>query len=85
MLRYDDQARSIEIREGTETMTNKRIQLPKEGIIGPGEQVTDGAEDVEGHGFAIPAPPAGFSKGMPSQGGEAIPTDEDDVEGHRRR
>lgn len=68
-------------------MTNKRIQLPKEGLIGPGEQLTDGAEDVEGHGFAMPAPPASFSKGMPSQGGEAIPTDDeaDDVEGNRVR
>ena len=68
-------------------MTNKRIQLSKEGIIGPGEHLTDdaridGGEDVEGHGFANPAPPADFSKRSPGHGGEAIPTgEENDIEG----
>lgn len=67
-------------------MTDKRIHLPKEGLIGPGEQVTDDGGDVEGHGFANPAPPVDFAKRSPGQGGEAIPTDDDnDVEGHRRR
>ncbi|HEX2755716.1 MAG TPA: hypothetical protein VHM48_09645 [Candidatus Limnocylindrales bacterium] len=68
-------------------MTNKRIQLPKDGLIGPGEQLTDdGGEDVEGHGFANPAPPADFSKRSPSTGGDFAPTGEDDdVEGRRVR
>jgi hypothetical protein len=57
-------------------MKNKRRQLPKEGLrqpgegIGPGEQFLDVSDDVQGHGFPMPAPPADFSKGTPSQGGE---------------
>jgi hypothetical protein len=64
-------------------MTNKRIQLPKDQAVGPeqtgsGDDLIDVSGDVEGHGFfPNPAPPADFSKRSPSQGGEAIPTDED--------
>ena len=61
-------------------MTNKRIQLPKDGAIGPGEKnqaddLIDVSGDVEGHGFfPNPAPPAGLTHRSPTQGGEAIPT-----------
>lgn len=71
--------------EGTagrdQAMTNKRIRLPKEGLVEPETLRRDAIEgdDVEGHGFVNPAPPAGFSRRSPSSGGEAIPTD-DDVE-----
>jgi hypothetical protein len=63
-------------------MTNKRIRLPKEGLIEPEDRAaspygTDGDKDVEGHGFVDPAPPADFSRRSPSSGGEFIPTDED--------
>jgi hypothetical protein len=64
-------------------MTNKRIQLPKDQVVGPGprtgsDDLIDVSGDVEGHGFfPNPAPPADFSKRTPSQGGEAIPTDTD--------
>jgi hypothetical protein len=65
-------------------MTSKRIRLPKEGLVEPEDHRRHGidGDDVEGHGFVNPAPPAGFSKRSPSSGGEAIPTDEDaDAEG----
>jgi hypothetical protein len=66
-------------------MTNKRIRLPKEGLIEPEDHPIDG-DDVEGHGFVNPAPPADFSKRSPSSGGEVIPTDENgDAEGRPRR
>ena len=61
-------------------MSNKRIRLPKEGAVGPDQRVAqdpaaiDGDEDVEGHGFVNPAPPADFSKRGPSSGGESLPT-----------
>ncbi len=65
-------------------MTNKRIQLPKEQSVGPDQRsrnsddLIDVSGDVEGHGFfPNPAPPAGLVHRSPSQGGEAIPTDED--------
>jgi hypothetical protein len=65
-------------------MTNKRIQLPKEGLRphapGPGEQFID-ETDVEGHGWTNPAPPTDFSKGVPSRGGELLPTDANDEPG----
>ncbi|HEX5147624.1 MAG TPA: hypothetical protein VFW02_00995 [Candidatus Limnocylindrales bacterium] len=65
-------------------MTNKRIRLPKEGLVspeelGPGEKFID-ETDVEGHGWVNPAPPIDFSKGTPTHGGELDPgdaTDED--------
>ena len=62
-------------------MTNKRIRLPKEGNQ-PGQQPTDASfidADVEGHGFANPAPPS-MSPRSPSQGGDAIPRDDDDAD-----
>lgn len=67
-------------------MSNKRIRLPREGIVGPGEARSIGPgeagliseTDVEGHGWVNPAPPIDFSKGTPSQGGELVPTDKDD-------
>jgi hypothetical protein len=67
-------------------MTNKRIRLPKEGIIervrtSQGPDGVDRDDDVEGHGFVNPAPPADFSKRSPSSGGEFAPTDEDEQVG----
>ena len=70
-------------------MSNKRIRLPKEGLEGPSLRMAqdpagiDGDEDVEGHGFVNPAPPADFSKRGPSwaarsvqhEDGKADPTD----------
>lgn len=68
-------------------MTNKRIQLPKEGLQphapGPGEQFID-ETDVEGHSWANPAPPIDFSPRTPSHGGEAVPTDANDEPGSDR-
>lgn len=60
-------------------MTNKRIRLPKEGLVPPEDHRKHGTDgdDVEGHGFVNPAPPAGFSKRSPSSGGEAVPADDD--------
>jgi hypothetical protein len=60
-------------------MSNKRIRLPKEGVVASDDSKSLGPDtdtDVEGHGFFNPAPPAGFSPRSPSSGGEAIPTDE---------
>jgi hypothetical protein len=70
-------------------MANKRIRLPKEGLvgpedarlIGPGEARFIDETDVEGHGWVNPAPPVDFGKGTPSQGGELVPTDTDEDEG----
>lgn len=65
-------------------MTNKRMRLPKEGIIEPEERSSPGldrGEDVEGHGFPNQAPPP-TSRREPHPGGEIVPTD-DDVEGRR--
>jgi hypothetical protein len=67
-------------------MTNKRIRLPKEGLVDPrqrqpGEQFIDVSDDVQGHGFPMPAPPADFTRKGAGHGGEALPTgDEGDVE-----
>jgi hypothetical protein len=64
-------------------MTNKRMRLPREGVIEPeqpSKPSTPGApdsEDVEGHGFANPAPPSDFVPRSPSQGGDIVPTEED--------
>jgi hypothetical protein len=62
-------------------MTNKRIKLPKEGFVEPEQPSTGGTriedDDVEGHGFATPAPPS-LSPRSPSHGGEFIPGDDDD-------
>ena len=63
-------------------MTNKRIRLPREGIVGPedarlvgpGEARLISETDVEGHGWVNPAPPIDFSKGTP--GGEVVPSDD---------
>jgi hypothetical protein len=64
-------------------MSNKRIRLPKEGLVGPDRRIAqnpagiDGDEDVEGHGFVNPAPPADVSKRSPSSGGEFVRNNED--------
>ena len=66
-------------------MANKRIRLPKEGVVASDDSKGLGPDtdtDVEGHGFFNPAPPADFSRRTPSSGGDAIPTDED-AEGER--
>ena len=57
-------------------MTNKRIRLPKDGLVEPDDLRLIDA-DVEAHGWANPARPADFSHRSPSQGGEAIPSDDD--------
>ena len=64
-------------------MSNKRIRLPKDGLVGPEDaRFIDGTSDVEGHGWTNPAPPIDFTKGTPGHGGELLPTDaDDDVEG----
>ena len=70
-------------------MNNKRIRLPREGIvgpedarvIGPGEAGFIDETDVEGHGWVNPAPPVDFSKGTPSQGGEFVPSGGSDKPG----
>jgi hypothetical protein len=61
-------------------MSNKRIRLPREGVVASDDSKSLGPDtdtDVEGHGFVNPAPPADFIPRSPSAGGEAIPTDED--------
>jgi hypothetical protein len=65
-------------------MTNKRLQLPKEGLVDPrqrtpGEQFIDITDDVQGHGFPLPAPPADFVKRGPGHGGEALPAGDEDA------
>ena len=65
-------------------MTNKRIRLPRDEVVGPEDarQVGPGEArfidetDVEGHGWVNPAPPVDFSKGTSSKGGELMPSDE---------
>ena len=69
-------------------MANKRIQLPREGLVDPrhprpGEQFIDVSNDVEGHGFPLPAPPADFMNRGSGHGGEALPSGEDDEETKR--
>lgn len=69
-------------------MTNKRLQLPKEGLIDPrqrkpGEQFLDLGNDVEGHGLPVPAPPVDFRTRGAGHGGEALPTgDEQEPDQH---
>ena len=62
-------------------MAIKRIRLPKDGVVESDDRPKglgpDTDNDVEGHGFFNPAPPAGFSKRSPSSGGDAIPSDDD--------
>jgi hypothetical protein len=66
-------------------MTNKRKQLPNGEAIGPGEhlggdELIDTSGDVEGHGFfPNPAPPVDVTHRSPSQGGEAIPSEDEGV------
>ena len=60
----------------------KRIRLPKEGVVASEDQSKtlgpDSDKDVEGHGFANPAPPADFTPRTPSSGGEVVPTENDE-------
>jgi hypothetical protein len=65
-------------------MTNKRIRLPREGIVGPEEARFIDETDVEGHGWTNPAPPVDFGKGTPTHGGELLPADTDDDPGPDR-
>jgi hypothetical protein len=71
-------------------MTNRRIQLPKDGLVEPDGRTRaaelTGSDDVEGHGLPITAPPS-IGRHTPGHGGEALRAHddgEDDVEGHRR-
>jgi hypothetical protein len=66
-------------------MADKRIKLPREGLIDPrqrtpGEQFIDINDDVQGHGLPLPAPPASFLKRGPGHGGEALPTEDQEPE-----
>jgi len=66
--------------KGNESMSNKRIRLPREGVVASEDSKSLGPDadtDVEGHGFPNPAPPSDFLRRTPSSGGDAIPTDED--------
>ena len=68
-------------------MTNKRIRAPEGGPRSSRRtlpaSIDDG--DVEGHGLPTTAPPSRFGRiERPSQGGEIIPTDDDD-DGKGRR
>jgi hypothetical protein len=65
-------------------MTNKRIRLPKEGLVGPEDARFIDDTDVEGHGWTNPAPPIDFSKRLPTSGGELIANDRDDEPGPDR-
>jgi hypothetical protein len=61
-------------------MTNKRIRLPKENVVEPEGARSSGFigdDDVTGHLFPNPAPPADLTRRSPSQGGEIVPTDEE--------
>ena len=69
-------------------MTNKRTRLPKEGLVDlrqptPGEQFIDVGNDVQGHAFPLPAPPADFLKRGSGHGGEALPAGDDEETGKR--
>jgi hypothetical protein len=69
-------------------MTTKRTRLPKEGLAdprerAPGEGFIDLTNDVQGHGFPLPAPPADSLNHGTGHGGEALPTG-DDEERHDR-
>jgi len=62
---------------------DKKLRLPKEGLIEPEEtgktgESFVGSDDVEGHGLPVTPPP--FSHRSPGHGGEAVPTD-DEIEG----
>lgn len=63
-------------------MSTRRIRLPKENVTEADTKGADyiGDDDVTGHGFPMPAPPADFAPRSPSHGGEIVPSD-DDVEG----
>ena len=70
-------------------MTNKRIRLPKEGLVGPDtgskSDFSDTGQDVEGHWFPNPAPPADFTRHGAGHGGEAMPDVDDDRDPEGRR
>ena len=46
-------------------------------LPGHGDDYQGRGEDVQGHSFVNPAPPADFSKGGPSSGGEFVRNHED--------
>ncbi len=64
-------------------MTNKKIRLPKDQVTGDqksdADALIDGGTDVEGHGWVVPAPPAGITHRSSGHGGEAVPTDDEGV------
>ena len=65
-------------------MSNKRIRHPNEGLVGPeqvgpGEKFIDETRDVEGHSWTNPTPTGDFSPHLPTHGGEAVPTDENET------
>jgi hypothetical protein len=68
-------------------MSNKRIRLPKEGLVGPEDarlgpdeaRFIDTTTDVQGHGWVNPAPPIEFGAHTPSQGGELRSDDDENA------
>jgi hypothetical protein len=64
----------------------KRYRLPKPGRLVEPEDRGDtpfvDTTDVEGHGLPTTAPPGLLPDRSPGHGGEAVPDDDDDVEGH---
>ena len=62
-------------------MSDKKMRLPKEGLVQPeertrsGENIT-GTDDVEGHGLPVTPPPF-MPQRSPGHGGEAVPTDDE--------
>jgi hypothetical protein len=61
----------------------KKIQLPKEQVSGTDDTTFIDEGDVEGHRMhgAKPAP-APFMPHLPSTGGDAVPTDDEDLADH---
>jgi hypothetical protein len=60
-------------------MSNKRIRLPREGVVASDDSKSLGPDtdtDVEGHGFLESCAAGRLHPASPSSGGEAIPTDE---------
>jgi hypothetical protein len=60
-------------------MTDKKMRLPKEGLVQPEERANSNigsTDDVEGHGLPVTPPPF-MPQRSPGHGGEAVPTDDE--------
>ena len=65
-------------------MTRRTMRLPKDQILEPEDRTNadgTGNDDVEGHGMPLTPPPSVTMRGTPGHGGEAIPTQDDEIEG----